>query len=207
MSESNQPKLSLDRNVGDIKVKFQDASLHIFLTEEERFLVIEQNDIHDLISKLEGALGPINTKRSDSKIEIKGPGQYTVDSTLYLSKNYKVNIIQDEFYVGAAGGTSQILLEIATGIASGIGAELSRRMLNLILKSSKNSENKISKSSIYKKVKNLLYNYYGASGEITFTETIEEENQIHMTATDMRVKIYKITVNIDSGVPSIIIKN
>jgi hypothetical protein len=208
MKNHDVPKMIVEREIGDILIQFNDSSLHFFIPEDLDFFEINREELSKFIEDIQSLLGEVEKEKKDVKVEGKGFGEYTVDSTLYLSKEYRLNHLQDEIYIGASGGTDQIILElISVGFATGIGAELSRRLFELILSNTKYSNQVHSKEEIYSKVKKLLYKQYGAAGEITFKKLEEKDDFFELAAIDSRGKVFEIKINVKSGLPSILVKN
>ncbi len=205
MIKLENPVMSLDNEIGDAVAQFSDGSLHVFLPDSYN-LEIDNEALKSFLDDIKSLTGKFSKEEHKSESKELGNGVYTLDSTLYSSEQCKLNYLQDETYVGASGGTDQLLLEIvAAGMASGVGAELTRRLINLIF--GKNEQLEAISDEVYEKVKNILHKHYGAAGEITFLEKNESENLTFIKAEDFRGKQYNVTVNTENGKLSVMVKN
>lgn len=125
-------KMEIDLEVGNIIIKHIDGSeSHILPPEPKNF--DDDGEIREKCFQIvSDELGDFDEVSEYSRDEEKSSGVYSVAGKSYKSSKYKLDVIQDEKYFGASGGTEQIVLAILGGVAGGIATVISTKLFDLV---------------------------------------------------------------------------
>lgn len=188
---SQDPPLEINKEIGDVAIVEPSGSqIHFFRPPDLPFFDDGGEVRGAVLDDVVELLGPHDTKETAGRQEARGTGIYTVDGESYITQHYRLDIVQDELYVGASAGTEQIVLMILQGGVAGLAAELARRFLNKIAATEGSPTYVWSKDQTYDRVRRLLYNQFGAAGDITFTSENQREGVRELVATDSRGKSF-----------------
>jgi hypothetical protein len=124
--------MEIDLEVGNIIIEHTDGSeSHIFPPEPNNF--DDDGEIREKCFQIvSNELGVFDEISEYSREEEKSSGVYSVAGKSYKSSKCKLDVIQDEMYFGASGGTEQIILAIFGGVAGGIATVISTKLFDLI---------------------------------------------------------------------------
>lgn len=125
--------MEIVQDVGNIIIKHADGSeSHIIPPEFGDF--DSGGEIRSaVVLVVSDELGVSHDVSEHNHEEVRGGGIYSVDRKTYKSGKYKLDVIQDDYYCGASGGTEQIILALLGGVAGGIAGAITTRIFDLVV--------------------------------------------------------------------------
>lgn len=188
--------LKIDKAIGDVAVKAGDGSgFHLFKPPDLPFFDDGRQIRKLILAAVEKQLGPHRKLPKESRQDEVGYGIYTIERVSYVSDSYRLEVTDDETYVGASAGTEQIILAIAAGGAGGVAGELARRFFNWIAQVEGSDGQVLDDDVKLNRVSNLLRKHYAASGEITYHHLKESDGRMHLAGVDERGRQYDVYVS------------
>lgn len=163
-----------------------------------------------VLSLVKEELGDFHRVDKSGYEEKKDFGTYSVDSKSYKSNNYQLDVIQDESYFGASGGTEQIFLSILSGMAGGIAGAITTQIYNIVINDAAdyNSNNEKTKTLDEKleATENILLKRFNASKPLKFTETKDTGKTFKCKVVDSKNQQFSVEVANRNNVLKIDIK-
>jgi len=186
--------MELDSEIGNFVITSPDGS-EIYIHPPETFdYYFDDEILESLFLSIKDTLGQYENIENFSHEEDQGPGVYTLDAKSYLSTNYKLDIINDEFSCGASGGTEQIILAIIAGVSGGIAGEIAKLIFKSIINKAKKEYGKEVPDKSTEETNHLiektLIKRFNATEPVYFKTTKYINGKTEITITDSKNNSY-----------------
>lgn len=203
--------MKTDPEIGNIVVIDTDGSeSHILLPDFRNFdddREIQKYILNMVMEKL-GAYDKIDNFHSEEQLT---HGLYTIEAKSYQSRSYRLDIIEDELYVGASGGTEQIILALLSGAAGGIAGAITTQIYSAITDrfasayDSKSEER--NRDSLCQTIEKILIKRFKASKPLKFIEIESSEDNLSCVVMDSNGLTYDAKLEDVNGFQHLNIKN
>ena len=196
--------MEIDSEVGNIIIKHHDGG-------ESHLLPPEFNNFDDdgkiqekIILVVSDSLGSFSEVSEYNHEEEKANGIYSVSGKSYKSEKYKLDVIQNENYFGASGGTEQIILAILSGVAGGIATMITNKIFEVVADQIKTAySGSISDRSLDARqhvIEKILIKRFKANKPIQYLKIKHRKNVTECEVEDFHKKKYTVQAKEQNGV-------
>ena len=197
----------IDRDLGDVAISAPGGEeIHVFSSALGLPFDDDGEIAESVRAWLESELGEIHDVRERSHHETLSYGEYSAWSKKYLADSYELEVINDEVYVGAAGGTEQIILAIVSGAVGGSVGALMSMIVERAKKEAAGSHDHWTDDKRLEKLQTLLTKRFGAQPPVTFERIRRHQDRTSYVATDADGKRFRVLVGGDEAILTVELK-